>query len=60
MNEVKKLVMDIASTGRSNVPATVKRFKILMKRYPALTKKQIIEWSREVDPILAYALEGYV
>jgi hypothetical protein len=59
MNEVKKLVQDIARNGRADHPGTVRQLRLLQTKYPDLTKKQIVIWVREIDVILALVLEGY-
>lgn len=57
MNELETLVKNIAKNGRSNPPGVVAQLRLLQIKYPKLTDKQALEWIREVDVVLANALE---
>jgi hypothetical protein len=57
MSDLERLVKNIASTGRASPPGVVAQIRLLQKHYPDLTMKQALVWIREVDVVLANALE---
>jgi hypothetical protein len=57
MSELETLVKNIAKNGRASPPGVVSQLRILQKQYPQLTDRQALVWIREVDVVLANALE---
>ena len=57
MSELETLVKNIAKNGRANPPGVVSQLRLLQLKYPNLTDKQALIWIREIDPVLANALE---
>jgi len=58
MNELEKLVKNIARNGRANPNGVVAQIRLLQIKYPNLTDKQCQIWIRETDVVLANALRS--
>lgn len=57
MSEVETLVKNIAKNGRASPPGVIAQIRLLQIQYPNLKLRQAIVWIREVDVVLANALE---
>lgn len=57
MSELETLVKNIAKNGRASPPGVIAQIRLLQKKYPTLKFTQAMVWVREVDVVLANALE---